>query len=348
MKSHNYCENQTMIEKLVDFSIRRKGTVLLITAIFCLIGLINALKLPIDAVPDVTNVQVTAVTSSPALTPFEVEQFITYPIELELNGIPGAKEIRSISRAGVSSVSVIFEDGTDVWFARQLVNERLKIVDTLIPPEYGSPELAPVATALGDIYEFVLTSDKHSPSELRSYMDWDLSKKLKSIPGVIEINTLGGTLKQYQILIDPKRLVANNLTVSEILDDLKAANFNTGGGYVQKGSEQLVIRGEGQFEGIEEIKRVAVRTSADGIPLLLGQIARVEVGPALRFGIATQKGKEVVAATVIMLLGQNSREVVGRVREKISIFQKTLPDGMKLEPFYDRSNIVAFKPAGFL
>ncbi|TGN18775.1 efflux RND transporter permease subunit [Leptospira idonii] len=329
-----------MIERLVEFSIRRKGTVLLITSALCLIGLINALKLPIDAVPDVTNVQVTAVTSSPALTPFEVEQFITYPIELELNGIPGAKEIRSISRAGVSSVSVIFEDGTDVWFARQLVNERLKIVDALIPPEYGSPELAPVATALGDIYEFVLTSDKHSPDELRSYMDWDLSKKLKSIPGVIEINTLGGTLRQYQILIDPKRMVANHLTVSEILEDIKAANFNTGGGYVQKGAEQLVIRGEGQFESIEEIKRVAVRTSSDGIPLLLGQIAKVEVGPALRFGIATQRGKEVVAATVIMLLGQNSREVVDSVREKIKTIQAGLPEGMKLEPFYDRSEFI--------
>ncbi|PJZ77424.1 efflux RND transporter permease subunit [Leptospira neocaledonica] len=329
-----------MIEKLVELSIRKKGTVLIIGAVFCIIGLFNAFKLPIDAVPDVTNVQVTAVTSSPGLTPFEVEQFITYPIELELNGIPGAKEIRSISRAGVSSVSVIFEDGTDIWFARQLVNERLKIVGGQIPPEYGSPELAPVATALGDIYEFTLSSDQHSPTELRSYIDWDLSRKLKSVPGVIEVNTLGGTLKQYQVLIDPKRLAAHNLTVTEILDDIKAANFNTGGGYVQKGEEQLVIRGEGQFGGIEELRRVAVRTSADGIPLLLGQIAKVEEGPALRFGIATQKGKEVVAATVIMLLGQNSRDVVDRVREKVNEVKPTLPKGMKLEPFYDRSEFI--------
>ncbi|MDF3820467.1 CusA/CzcA family heavy metal efflux RND transporter [Leptospira sp. 96542] len=329
-----------MIELIVDFSISHKGKVLLVGLLFCLIGLYNASKLPIDAVPDVTNVQVTAVTSSPALTPFEVEQFITYPIELELNGIPGAKEIRSISRAGVSSVSVIFEDGTDIWFARQLVNERLKMVDSKIPPEYGSPELAPVATALGDIYEFVLSSNKHTSTELRSFIDWDLSKKLKSVPGVIEVNTLGGTLKQYQILIDPKRLLSHNLTISEIIENIKSANFNTGGGYVQKGFEQLVIRGEGQFEGIEELKRVAIRTSEDGIPLLLGQIARVEEGPALRFGIATKEGKEVVAATVIMLLGQNSRDVVKSVHEKIKQVEETLPQGMKIEPFYDRSEFI--------
>lgn len=329
-----------MIEKIVYLSIKYKISVLVATGIFCLIGLANALKLPIDAVPDVTNVQVTAVTSSPALTPFEVEQFITYPIELELNGIPGATEIRSISRAGVSSVSVIFEDGTDIWFARQLVNERLKLVDSKIPVEYGRPELAPVATALGDIYEFILTSDKHDETELRSYIDWDLSKKIKSVPGVIEVNTLGGSLKQYQVLIDPRKLQSHNLTISEIIDNLKSANFNTGGGYVQKDYEQLVIRGEGQFEGIEEIKRVAVRTAKDGIPLLLGQIATVKEGPALRFGIATKGSKEVVAATVIMLLGQNSRDVVTSVKSKINEITKTLPKGMKIESFYDRSEFI--------
>jgi cobalt-zinc-cadmium resistance protein CzcA len=329
-----------VIELIVDFSIKNKSKVLIACLVICAVGFFNALKLPIDAVPDVTNVQVTAVTSSPALTPYEVEQFITYPIELELNGIPGAKEIRSISRAGVSSVSVIFEDDVDIWFARQLVNERLKLASGLIPPEYGSPELAPVATALGDIYEFILSSDVHSSMELRTYIDWTLSKKLKSVPGVIEVNTLGGTLKQYHILIDPKRLLAHNLTITEILTNLKSANFNTGGGYVQKGVEQLVIRGEGQFEGIEELKRVAVRTSADGIPLLLGQIARIEIGPALRFGIATKGGKEVVSATVIMLIGQNSRDVVERVKNEIKTLSTTLPKGMKIEPFYDRSEFI--------
>lgn len=329
-----------MIEIIVAYSIKNKWKIVLSGIIICLIGLWNATKLPIDAVPDVTNVQVTVVTSSPALTPFEVEQFITYPIELELNGLPGAQEIRSISRAGVSSVSIIFDDGTDIWFARQLVNERLKTAESKIPEEYGTPTLAPVATALGDIYEFVLTSDKHDPMEIRSYIDWDLSKKLKAVPGVIEVNTLGGELKQYQILIDPKRLKEHRLTISQILMNLKSANFNTGGGYVQKGVEQLVIRGEGQFEGIEEIKRVAVATAPDGIPLLLGQIAKVEIGSALRFGIATKSSKEVVAATVIMLLGQNSRDVVTSVKDKISEIERNLPPGMKIEPFYDRSEFI--------
>ncbi|MCT8334284.1 CusA/CzcA family heavy metal efflux RND transporter [Leptospira sp. 85282-16] len=329
-----------MIELIVAFSIQNKFKVMAVTLVLCLVGIVNAFHLPIDAVPDVTNVQVTAVTSSPALTPFEVEQFITYPIELKLNGIPGATEIRSISRAGVSSVSVIFEDGTDIWFARQIVNERLKLVEAEIPPEYGKPELAPVATALGDIYEFILTSENHNETDLRSFVDWDLSKKIKSVPGVIEVNTLGGSLKQYQILIDPKRLQVHNLTISEILENLKTANFNTGGGYVQKDYEQLVIRGEGQFEGIDEIKRVAVRTANDGIPLLLGQIATVKEGPALRFGIATKNGKEVVAATVIMLLGQNSRKVVSDVKLRIEEIRSTLPQGMKIEPFYDRSEFI--------
>jgi heavy metal efflux system protein len=329
-----------MIEKIITYSIKNKSIVIVFFSILSLIGFYNSLHLSVDAVPDVTNIQVSAVTQSPGLSPMEVEQFITNPIELSLMGIPGATEIRSISRTGISSVTVIFEDNVNIWFARQLVSERLKAADKEIPPEYGSPELSPVSTALGDIFEFVLSSNTHSPMELRTYIDWELAKKLKTVPGVIEVNSIGGEAKEYQVIIDPRNLVTHNLTLSEIYEDIKAANKNTGGGYIIKGQEQVVIRGEGQFEGIEEIRRIAVRTASDGTPLLLGQIADVKIGPSLRFGIASKKEKEVVAATVIMLLGQNSREVVERVKEKIEEINSTLPSGMKIEPFYDRSEFI--------
>ena len=329
-----------MIEKLIEFSIKKKFLILTLGFLISILGVYASSKLSVDAVPDVTNVQVSAVTVSPGLSPLLVEQLITNPIELALMGIPGATEIRSISRTGVSSVTVIFEDSVNIWFARQLVNERLKVAEKEIPSEYGLPELAPVATALGDIYEFVLTSDRHSPMELRTFIDWELSKKIKSVPGVIEVNTIGGEAKEFQIIIDPRNLVTHNLTLSKIYEKIKSANTNTGGGYIIKGKEQFVIRGEGQFEGIDEISRVAVRTAEDGTPLLLGQIAKVKIGAALRFGIASKNQKEVVGATIIMLLGENSREVVDRVKIKISEIEMTLPPGMKIEPFYDRSEFI--------
>jgi cobalt-zinc-cadmium resistance protein CzcA len=331
-----------MIERIIGLSIRYNVAVIIITALFCLIGLFNAMKLSIDAVPDVTNVQVSAVTQSPGLSPTEVEQFITYPIELALNGLPNVNEIRSISRTGVSSVTVIFDDNVDIYFARQLVNERLKGAEVEIPAEYGKPELSPIATGLGDIYEFVLKSDQHTPEELRTYMEWEIYRELKSVHGVIDINVLGGEAKQYQVIIDPKSLNAHNLTLSHILQKLKESNLNVGGGYIQKGSEQLVIRAEGKFNSLDEIEQTAVQTGADGIPLYLGQIAKVQTGPALRFGVCTKDGEgEVVGATVMMLLGRNSREVVQNVSEKIEEIRSNLPLGMKIETFYNRSEFIS-------
>ena len=330
-----------MIEKTIRYSIKNKYSVLIITLFFTIIGFYNALHLSIDAVPDVTNVQVSAVTKSPGLSPLEVEQFITFPIEMEFTGLPNVTEIRSISRTGISSVTVIFKDNVDIYFARQLVNERLKQAEALIPAGYGVPELSPIATGLGDIYEFVLTSDRHSPEELRSYMDWELAKKLKSVQGVIDVNIVGGQQKQYQIKIDPRRLQSHNLSLVDILDKLKKSNMNVGGGYIQKGNEQVVIRGESQFQKIEQIRKVAIKTERDGIPLLLEQVAEVTTGPSLRFGLMSKFGKgEVVGGTVMMLMGQNSRDVVTSVKERIREIEKNLPEGMKIEPFYDRSEFI--------
>jgi len=330
-----------MIEKIIQISIQRNIPVVIITFVLTILGIYNTLNLSIDAVPDVTNVQVSVVTQSPGLSPIEVEQFITYPIELVLNGLPNVIEIRSISRVGVSSVTVIFEDHVDIYFARQLVNERLKVAEAEIPADYGKPELSPIATGLGDIYEFVLTSEVHSPEELRTYMEWEIYRILKSIPGVIDINILGGEARQYQVIIDPKRLMAHNLTLSKILQKLRESNLNVGGGYIKKGIEQLVIRAEGKFNSIDEIAETSVYTDKDGTPLYLGQIAKIQIGSALRFGVCTKDGKgEVVGATVMMLMGENSREVVSRVEKQIELIKAKLPSGMKIETFYNRSEFI--------
>jgi heavy metal efflux system protein len=330
-----------MIEKIVKSSIRNKYTVIIATLIFTLVGLFNALKLSIDAVPDVTNVQVSAVTASPGLSPLEVEQFITFPIEMEFNGLPNLTEIRSISRTGVSSVTAVFKDGTDIYFARQLVNERLKQAERNIPPSYGTPELSPIATGLGDIYEFVLVSDRHTEMELRTYMDWEIAKQIKSVRGIIDVNVVGGEAKQYQILIDPLRLQAYNLTLSEIIEKLQKSNMNIGGGYISKKQEQIVIRGESQFKDIADIQNFSVKTSKDGVPLLLSQIGEVKQGSSLRFGLATKNGKgEVVSATCMMLMGENSLKVVKSVKAKIKEIQAKLPVGMRVEVYYDRSEFI--------
>jgi cobalt-zinc-cadmium resistance protein CzcA len=331
-----------MIEGLIKFSIKNRIAVIVGTAIISLIGLWNAMNLSVDAVPDITNVQVSAVTASPGLSPLEVEQFITYPIELEFNGMPKVLEIRSISRTGVSSVTVIFEDGTDIYFARQLVNERLKQAEELIPKGYGKPELSPIATGLGDIYEFTLSSDQHSKEELKTYMKWVIANQLRSVKGIIDVNIHGGDEKQYQIKIDPRRLHALNLTLSHIANSLESSNMNVGGGYIAKGEEQIVIRGESQFQNADDIRKVAIRTSKDGIPILLGQIATVEIGSALHFGVATQNGEgEVVSSTAIMLMGENSLKVVQSVKDKVEEIKTKLPPGMEIKTFYDRSEFIS-------
>jgi cobalt-zinc-cadmium resistance protein CzcA len=330
-----------MINKIIKYSIENRSFALVISLILVLVGIYMATQLSIDALPDVTNVQVSVVTKAPGLSPSEVEQFISFPLELNLNGIPGVSQIRSISRTGISSVTVIFKDRVDIYFARQLVNERLRQAEEDIPPGYGKPELSPIATALGDIYELILVSDSHNSEQLRTYLDWDLGPKLKKVPGVIEINVFGGNLKQYQVVVDPLKLALHSLSLTEILDKMKSANLNVGGGYIQKGAEQWVIRGEGQFRNLEDVKKLPIRTAEGGTPLLLEQIGTVKIGSALRFGAITRAGfGEVVGMTVIMLKGENSRVVVNAVKDEVNELQKRLPQGMEILSFYDRSEFI--------
>jgi cobalt-zinc-cadmium resistance protein CzcA len=332
-----------MLEALVRFSVRRRGLVLILAALGSIAAGVATTKLSIDAVPDVTNVQVSIITSAPGLSPVEVEQYLTYPVETAMNGMPNVAEIRSISRTAVSAVTVIFTDDTNVWFARQMVSERLKIAEVDIPAEYGRPELAPVSTGLGEIYEFYLesTDGKHSPMELRTLLDWVVSYKLRQVPGVIEVNAMGGEAKQYQVRVQPKQLAAHRVTLGRIYDRLRENNASIGGGYIAKNSEALVIRGEAQFRDVRDIENTVITTDQTGTPVLLKQLAQVQVGPALRFGVVTKLGKgEIVAGTVMMLIGQNSREVVQNVKAKLDVIQRDLPAGVVIRSYYDRAEFI--------
>lgn len=332
-----------MLNKLVEFSVRRRGLVLVLAGLVAALAIAATRRLSIDAVPDVTNVQVSVITSAPGLSPVEVEQYLTYPIETAMNGLPGVTEIRSVSRTAVSAVTILFDDDTSVWFARQLVGERLKLAEAEIPPEYGRPELAPVSTGLGEIYEFYLESEngKQGAMELRTLLDWVVSYKLRSVPGVIEVNAMGGQAKQYQVRVDPKRLAAYRVTLGRIYERLRENNANIGAGYIEKNRESVVIRAEAQFRDVNDIGNTVITTDKEGTPVLLKQIARVEVGPALRFGVVTKLGKgEIVAGTVMMLIGKNSREVVSRVKERLAEIQKDLPEGVVIRSYYDRAEFI--------
>ena len=332
-----------ILPRLVRFSVRRRGIVLLIWALISVAAFAAVKRLSIDAVPDVTNVQVSVLTAAPGLSPAEVEQYITYPVETAMNGLPDVTEIRSVSRTAVSAVTVIFKDHVDVWFARQLVSERMKLAEAEIPAGYGRLELAPVSTGLGEIYEFYLesTDGQHSPMELRTLLDWVVAYRLRSVPGVIEVNAMGGESKQYQVIIQPKRLAEYRITLASIYETLRRNNANIGGGYIEKGGESYVIRGEAQYRDLDDIGNTVVATDADGTPVLLKQLATLKLGPALRFGVVTKHGKgEIVAGTVMMLIGQNSREVVNSVKLKLAEIQKDLPAGVKLSPYYDRAEFI--------
>jgi cobalt-zinc-cadmium resistance protein CzcA len=330
-----------VLERLVEGSVRRRGITLVLSALVTIAALLTLPRLSIDAVPDVTNVQVTVLTTAPGLSPAEVEQYLTYPIETAMNGVPGLKEVRSVSKTALSSVTLVFDDATDVWFARQLVGERLKLAEADIPKGYGRPEMAPVSTGLGEIYEFYLQSDRHSPMELRTLLDWVVAYRLRSVPGVIEVNTMGGEVKQYQVVLDPKKMTGFKITLSQVTRALEQNNTNVGGGYIESHDEQVVIRGEAQFRDAEDIGDTVLGNHEDGTPILLKRVATVRVGPALRYGVVTMQGKgELVAGTVMMLIGQNSRDVVRDVKGKLAEIQKDLPAGVQIKSYYDRADFI--------
>jgi len=328
--------------KIIDFSLNNRFLILVLWFMVIVIGLDSLTKLPIDAVPDVTNVQVQILTNSPGLPPEEVERFITFPVETSMSGLPAIEQVRSVSKFGLSVVTVVFEEGTDIYWARQLVGERLVAAREQIPEGYGEPGMGPISTGLGEIYQFEVRGDNHTPMELRTILDWYVNYQLRSVPGVVEINAFGGELKTYQVTLDPDRLAALAIPVGDVLAALRANNRNVGGGYIEHHGEQYLIRGEGLVETTKDLGNIIVKHDADaGTPIFVKDIGTVEFAPMIRQGAVTRDGdREAVVGIVMMLMGENSRVVSQAVDEKIEELKQFLPDGVTIETFYNRTDLV--------
>ncbi len=330
-----------LLAAVVDWALRNRPIVLAATLIFVVLGVRSALLLPIDAVPDVTNVQVQIITSSPALSPVEMEKYVTVPVERAMAGIPRTTEVRSVSKYGLSVVTVAFEDGTDIYFARQLVGERLREAEDAIPGAYGRPEMGPISSGLGEIFQFSVHNDHLTVMQLEELLDWHIAPLLRSVPGVVEVNAFGGQDKQYQIVLDPGRLQAAGLSVAEVVAAVEKSNANAGGGYIEHNREHFVIGTDGLVKDLDDLRGVVVGATPAGVPITVETVGEVELGARLRRGAASQDGKgEVVVGVTLMLLGENSRTVTEGVKAKLVEIQPSLPEGTRIEPFYDRSVLV--------
>jgi heavy metal efflux system protein len=334
-----------MIDKIIAFSIKQKMVVGFCVLVLILAGIYSAIQLPIDAVPDITNNQIQVITSSPTLSASEVERFITYPIEISMKSIPDVVELRSISKFGISVVTIVFEDNVDVYFARNQIFQKLQEAQENIPEGLGKPEMGPVSTGLGEIYQYVVRPENpgdttFSYAELREIQDWIVKRQLLGTDGVAEINSFGGFEKQYHVHIQPEALTSYNITLSEVYDAVVKNNSNVGGGYIEKQSNQYSIRGIGLIEDMKDLQNIVVKT-VHGSPIYLKQLANVEYGEGLRVGAVTQDGNgEVVTGIVMMLKGANSREVAQRVHEKIEEIKPSLPKGITIDEFYNRENLI--------
>ena len=309
-----------MIERIIHFSIKHKPLVGLGVLLLIAFGVRAAILLPVDAVPDITNNQVQVITIAPTLATVEVEQFVSYPVEQVLSNMPNMTEMRSISRFGVSQVTLVFEDDMDPYLARQLVNERLQMVRSNMPEGVEQPYLAPLSTGLGEVYQYVLHpapgfEDRYSPMQLREIQDWIIARRLTGIPGVAEINSFGGYLKQYEVSVDPVRLQGMGIGLDDLLQALERNNANTGGAYIERNDQAYYIRGLGLAKSLEDIGQIVVRTPEHGAPVLVRDVAKVQLGHAPRYGAMTRNGEgEVVGGIVMMLRGHNASEVVAAVR----------------------------------
>ncbi len=342
-----------MIDRIIDVSIDNRFLVIVLWLVAIAVGFESLRKLPIDAVPDVTNVQVQILANSPGLGPEEVEQFITFPVETAMSGLPRIEEIRSVSKFGLSVVTVVFEEGTDIFWARQLVAERLGAARDRIPEGYGEPEMGPISSGLGEIYQFEVKSDTpcaagqpdteacHTPMELRTILDWFVNYQLRSVPGIVEVNSFGGELKTYQVTLDPEALVSYGLAVRDVFEAVEANNRNVGGGYIAHQGEQYLVRGEGLVTSLDAIANIVLSHDESGTPVTVRNVATVEFAPLIRQGAVTRDGRgEAVVGIVMMLMGENSRVVVNDVKQKIEQIKRTLPAGVTIDTFYDRTELV--------
>jgi len=336
-----------MFDKLIHFSVNQRWLIMLLALGIAALGIFSYQKLPIDAVPDITNVQVQINTVAAGYSPLEAEQRITFPVETAMSGLPGLEETRSISRYGLSQVTVVFKEHTDIYFARQLVNERISQAKEKLPAGI-LPEMGPTSTGLGEIYMWTVEAKEgalkadgtpYSPTDLREIQDWIIKPQLRNVPGVNEINTIGGYAKQYQVSPYPDRLVAHGLALKDVVEALENNNANMGAGYIEKSGEQYLIRVPGQLSSMSDINNVVVSTKL-GIPVRIKDIAEVQLGKELRSGAASENGEEVVIGTVFMLVGENSRTVSAAVDKKIAEINKTLPTGVVAKTVYDRTILI--------
>jgi cobalt-zinc-cadmium resistance protein CzcA len=329
-----------MLTALIKISIENRFLVLVLTVLMAAGGVYSALHLPIDAVPDMTNTQVTVITTAGALSPLEVERYITYPVEWTMAGLPRVEQLRSTSQFGLSLVTIVFHDGTDIYWARNVVAQRLGAAKDQIPPGYGDPELGPMATALGEILQFEVRGAGYTPMQLRSILDWDIAPQLRG-KGVTEINAHGGYYKSFEVRPDPNRMAAFNVSLDELFEALEQNNLTAGGGYVDHYEERRFIRGQALLADTDAIEQVVLESPPNGVPLLIRDVADVTVAPLLRHGAVTRDGRgEAVTGLVMMLYGENSREVVRAVKERLEELKPSLPEGVKIELIYDRASLV--------
>ncbi len=336
-----------MLERIIALSIRFRWIVMALVILACAVGVWSFQRLPIDATPDITNVQVQINTEAPGFSPLESEQRITFPVETAIAGVPGLQYTRSVSRYGLSQVTVVFEDGTDIYFARQLVNERLQAARGQLP-EGLTPELGPIATGLGEIFMYTIEAEQgarrpdgelYTPEDLRTLQDWVIRPQLRNTPGVTEVNTIGGFERQYHVTPWPDRLVAYGVTMAEVVEALNRNNANVGAGYVERYGEQYLVRVPGQAETLEDLGAIIV-ANRNGVPVRVADVSDLVMGEELRTGAATEDGREVVLGTVFMLVGENSRTVAQAVAARLDEASKALPSGVRAVPVYDRTDLV--------
>jgi cobalt-zinc-cadmium resistance protein CzcA len=334
-----------MINKIIFFSIKNKLIIGLMMLAWIGFGIYSMKTVPVDAVPDITNNQVQVITVSPNLGTEDIEQFVTSPVELAMANLPNVVEIRSISRFGLSVVTIVFEDDMGTYLPRQLVSEKLEAVKSDIPPNFGSPFMGPISTGLGEIYQYTLEVDsshqgQYSPTDLRTFQDWIVKRQMAMLPGVIEVNSFGGYIKQYEIAVSPDHLKSMGITITDIFNAVESNNENTGGAYIVKNHKANFIKGEGLLTSLDDIENTVVKNE-NGIPILIKDVATVQFGTAIRYGSVTKDGQgQAVGGMIMMLKGENSKDVINRVKKRITEIEKSLPDGITIEPFLDRSDLI--------
>lgn len=329
-----------MLDKIIHFSIKNKLIISLMVLILIGWGAYSIKQLPIDAVPDITNNQVQILTTSPGNGAEDIERFVTFPVEQAMATIPGIEEVRSFSRFGLSVVTVVFKENIEIYWARQQVNERLTETGKSIPEGMGTPELAPLTTGLGEIYQYVIHTKKgyekkYNATDLRTIQDWIVRRQLLGVEGIADVSSFGGYLKQYEIALNLDKLRSMNISMSDVFNALEKNNQNTGGSYIDKKPNAYFIRSEGLINSIDDIENIVVKTNTNSIPVLIRNVAEVRIGAATRYGAMTRNDEgEVVGAVVMMLKGANSSKVIGDVKERMTQVEKTLPEGVVIEPFF--------------